>query len=348
MPKQAKKTETAVSTASEVAGPDKASIISLLEEHRVSSELAQREHRASISADFKAAFAVLEAKLNQTQTTVAEHGEQIDSLETNANLQDQRLRILEEKCAVLADSNAKLAAKTADLEGRSRRNNIRIIGLPESIEGPRPTTFFSELLVELLGNETLQSPPELDCAHRAPAARPQPGTRPRPVIMRLYRYQVKDLIVREARKRRGDLRYRGTPVQIYEDFTQEVLEQRAKYRDIMSKLYNLGLRPALLFPARLQITLGSGAKKRPPDEINITNTQTNVIAFTSLIARRKILLLWKSPLPPSFKMWLSDTMSLLKLEKIKFTLRGSSDKFYAHWRPLISYVDRLPPDMVSL
>ncbi|KAF3860060.1 hypothetical protein F7725_000315 [Dissostichus mawsoni] len=174
MPKQAKKTETAVSTASEVAGPDMASIISLLEEHRVSSELAQREHRASISADFKAAFAVLEAKLNQTQTTVAEHGEQIDSLETNANLQD--------------------------------------------------------------------------------------------VIMRLHRYQVKDLIVREARKRRGDLRYRGTPVQIYEDFTQEVLEQRAKYRDIMSKLYNLGLRPAL-FPARLQITLGSGAKKRFPSPL---------------------------------------------------------------------------------
>ncbi|KAI9523856.1 hypothetical protein NQZ68_024378, partial [Dissostichus eleginoides] len=67
-----------------------------------------------------------------------------------------------------------------------------------------------------------------------------------------------------GRKRRGDLRYRGTPVQIYEDFTQEVLEQWAKYRDIMSKLYNLGLRPALLFPARLQITLGSGAKKRFP------------------------------------------------------------------------------------
>ncbi|KAI4830890.1 hypothetical protein KUCAC02_002491 [Chaenocephalus aceratus] len=65
--KQAKKTETAVSIASEAAGADMASIISLLEEHRASSELAQREHRASISADFKAAFAVLEAKLNQMQ-----------------------------------------------------------------------------------------------------------------------------------------------------------------------------------------------------------------------------------------------------------------------------------------
>ncbi|KAJ4944519.1 hypothetical protein JOQ06_013062 [Pogonophryne albipinna] len=84
--KQAKKTETAVSIANEAAGADMVSIISLLEEHRASSELAQREHRASISADFKAAFAVLEAKLNQTQTTVAEYGEQIDSLETNANL----------------------------------------------------------------------------------------------------------------------------------------------------------------------------------------------------------------------------------------------------------------------
>ncbi|KAI4813787.1 hypothetical protein KUCAC02_003015 [Chaenocephalus aceratus] len=123
------------------------------------SELAQREHRDSISA----AFAVLEAKLNQTQTTVAEHGEQIDSLETNANLKDQRVRMLKEKCAVLADSNAKLAAKTADLEGRSRRNNIRIIALPESIEGPRPTTFFSELLVELQLSNPLPSTQSAGC-----------------------------------------------------------------------------------------------------------------------------------------------------------------------------------------
>ncbi|KAI4797233.1 hypothetical protein KUCAC02_025238 [Chaenocephalus aceratus] len=56
-------------------------------------------------------------------------------------------------------------------------------------------------------------------------------------------------------------------VQIYKDFTPEVLEQRAKYRDIKSKLYNLGLRPALLFPARLQIKLGNGAKQRFPSPL---------------------------------------------------------------------------------
>ncbi|KAJ8014425.1 hypothetical protein DPEC_G00040080 [Dallia pectoralis] len=165
-------------------------------------------------------------------------------------------------CAELAESNAKLRMKTSDLESRSRGNNIRIIGLPESIEGPRPTTFFAELLVELLGQQTLPSPPELDRAHRALTAKPQPGSRPRPVIIRLHRYQIKEMIVREARKRRGDLQYRGSPVHIYEDYTPEVLEQRAKYRDAMSTLYNLGFRPSLLFPDRLQITLSNGAKKK--------------------------------------------------------------------------------------
>lgn len=220
------------------------------------------EHRASISADHKKNLAVIEEQLNNIQTTISDHGQRIDSLESAANTQDQRIQDLEDRCAALAESNRKLIAKTADLEGRSRRNNIRIVGLPESIEGPRPTKFFSELLVELLGNQVLQSPPELDRAHRSLAAKPQPGSRPRPVIIRLHHYQTKDLIIREARKRRGSLKYQGTRVQIFEDFTPEVMEQRSKYRDIMAKLYNLGLRPALLFPARLHITLESGARRR--------------------------------------------------------------------------------------
>ena len=39
---------------------------------------------------------------------------------------------------------------------------------------------------------------------------------------------------------------------------------------------------------------------------------------------------------------IGDIMSFLKLEKITFTFRGSSDKFYSHWQPLISYLDRIP------
>lgn len=47
---------------------------------------------------------------------------------------------------------------------------------------------------------------------------------------------------------------------------------------------------------------------RPQDEIKATVTEVNVIAFTSLIAHRKILGFWKSPASPSFKAWLFNTV----------------------------------------
>jgi len=115
--------------------------------------------------------------------------------------------------------------------------------------------------MEIFGNQVLQTPPELDRAHRSLAAKPRQGDRPRPVIVCLHRHQTKELIVRGARKRRNDLKYHDSPVRIYEDYCPDVLEQRAVYRDVMAKLYNLGLRPALLYPAKLQITLKDGTKK---------------------------------------------------------------------------------------
>lgn len=247
--KQQKKNESDAPGA--CAGACVASIAELLE-----------EHRANIAADFKNSFAALESRLEKLQATVTDHGQRIVSLETCAESDDQRLSALETKCAALADSHNKLRLKMTDLESRSRRNNIRIVGVPESIEGPKPTIFFSELLVEIFGEETLESPPELDRAHRSLVTRPPPGSRPRPVIVRLHRYQTKDLIIREARKRRGKLQYRGTSVQIFEDYAPEVVEERSKYRTVMADLYNLSLRPALLFPARLQVTLNDGTKKR--------------------------------------------------------------------------------------
>ncbi|KAG7455603.1 hypothetical protein JOB18_003129 [Solea senegalensis] len=170
------------------------------------------DHRASIAVDFKSTFAALELRLDKMQTTIKEHGQRMDSLESHAELHAQRIQALEERYVALAENNTKLTSKTIDLESRSRRNNIRLIGVPESIEGPRPTSFFADLLSEVLGDQILQSPPELDRAHRALTAIPQPGSRPRPVILRLHRYQIKELIIREACKSRGKLQYRGSPI----------------------------------------------------------------------------------------------------------------------------------------
>lgn len=220
------------------------------------------DHRRALSADFKFAISSLEAKLDRIQVTVSDYGETIASLESNANSQDERMSALEATCATLTGNNAKLLAKVTDLESRSRRNNIRIVGLPESIEGPHPSTFFPKLLMEVLGEGVLDSLPECDRAHRSLTVKSKPGQRPRPVIIRIHRYQQKEAIIREARARRGKLLYQGTPIAIYEDYAPEVMEQRYTYREVMAELYNLGLKPALLFPSKLSIVPKEGGRKR--------------------------------------------------------------------------------------
>lgn len=223
------------------------------------SDLLER-HRASLAADFKSSFASLESKLDKIQVEVAGQGRRISDLEANANQTSQHLQQLEATCSELQEDNKWLKSKLSDLEGRSRRQNIRIVGLPEALEGPRPTAFFSQLLVEVLGEQTLTSPPELDRAHRSLAPKPGPRDRPRPVIVRFHRYQMKDLVMREARKQ-GELDFRGHKLRFYEDYSTDVLKKRGEYKDVMAELYQRGLRPSLLFPAKLRITLQSGEKK---------------------------------------------------------------------------------------
>lgn len=218
------------------------------------------DHRQSLSAEFKASFTTLDSKLDQIRLTVEDHGQRLSSLELAADDVSQRVQDLESICTALQEDNTKLKAKVTDLESRSRRQNVRILGIPESTESGRPTEFFSNLLCKVFGSEILPSPPEIDRAHRSLAPKPAQGERPRPVILRLHRYQTKELLIREAR-RRGKLEFQGHSIRILEDYSPEVLNRRAEYKDVMATLYKRGLKPALLFPARLRLTLPDGGRK---------------------------------------------------------------------------------------
>lgn len=79
---------------------------------------------------------------------------------------------IQSKLSSLTLDNAKLKAKLVDAEGRSRRYNIRVVGLLENIEGSMPTAFVLQLLFEVLGADILTSPPELERAHRSLVANP--------------------------------------------------------------------------------------------------------------------------------------------------------------------------------
>ncbi|KAL0149022.1 hypothetical protein M9458_055637 [Cirrhinus mrigala] len=187
------------------------------------------EHRAALSADFKSSFESLASTLDSIHSTITDHGQRIDSLETNAISADEHLQHLEDACSALQKDSESLKLKVADLEGRSRHQNVQIIGLPELIESPRPTVFFSQLLVKIFGTEILASPPTLDKAHRSLVPKLSPGEKPW-----FHQFQVKDLIICEAHKC-GSLLYKG--------YSPDLLKQRIEYRGPMAELYKRGYKP---------------------------------------------------------------------------------------------------------
>uniref|UniRef100_A0A3P8RWR8 Reverse transcriptase domain-containing protein n=1 Tax=Amphiprion percula TaxID=161767 RepID=A0A3P8RWR8_AMPPE len=83
----------------------------------------------------------------------------------------------------------------------------------------------------------------------------------------------------------------------------------------------------------------------PPPEITVPASQAKAIAFASLMARRLILLQWKSDKPPSFDSWIREMLSMLQLEKLRYSRANCLENFRVTWSLFFEYVQNLcdPP-----
>lgn len=137
--------------------------------------------------------------------------------------QESRISFLEKSFPGLKDENSVLKLKVEDLEGQSRRNNIKIIGIPELEEGGKPTEFIETLIPKLLGDDNFQSKVIIDRAHWILRPPSPEGARPRAIIARVHFYREKELILRLRRAR--ELVYEGNKVLIFPDYTPDVMRQ---------------------------------------------------------------------------------------------------------------------------
>lgn len=95
------------------------------------------------------------------------------------------------------DRTRQMQEKIIDLEGRSRRNNIRIFGLPEDTEGNSVIKYVEQLLkteLQLPEEMTLQ----IQRAHRALAQKPGPNTTPRSIVVNFLQFETKEMILTKA------------------------------------------------------------------------------------------------------------------------------------------------------
>uniref|UniRef100_A0A096M623 Uncharacterized protein n=1 Tax=Poecilia formosa TaxID=48698 RepID=A0A096M623_POEFO len=142
--------------------------------------------------------------------------------------------------------------KLSDLEGRSRRCNIRVLGIKEGEEQGRPTDFISRLLLEVLGKDNFVKPIKIDRVHHSLRPKPQPEARPRAIIAKIHNDRNVANILRLSCLH-SPLMYDGARVSIFPDYTAEVVVKRMTCNNVRKKLTEAGAKCTLHYSAKLQV-----------------------------------------------------------------------------------------------
>ncbi|KAI4807893.1 hypothetical protein KUCAC02_027668 [Chaenocephalus aceratus] len=126
-----------------------------------------------------------------------------------------------------------LENKCEELEGRERRNNLRIYSVREKCEGNSMMDFVENLIREKLD---VSGEIPIERAHRATGHLTGHSDRPRSIIVRFQNYNVRQRVLQAAWAKK-DIRVKDCRIFFDEDFTTQVFKERAKYRQMRHRVY---------------------------------------------------------------------------------------------------------------
>lgn len=142
-----------------------------------------------------------------------------------------------------------MRAKIADLEDRSRRNNLKIRGIPESVSQEKLTeyvqTIFKTAPPDLSDNELI-----IDRIHRLPKPPHLPDKIVRDVLMRVHFYHVKERFLRTVRDPTSLPECYST-LQFFPDVSQHTILFRKKLNPITRALRQHHIAYRWGYPAKL-------------------------------------------------------------------------------------------------
>lgn len=133
----------------------------------------------------------------------------------------------------------KLQEKVTDLEWRSRRNNMRIWGVPEGTEEDSVHGFIESFLREHL-KITEDVKLQIQRAHRVMASRSAPNKNPRAIIVNFLEFQQKEDILKKAWQTKIEID--GKKVTFDHDYPAEVAAKRRDYAGLKRVLKEEGIR----------------------------------------------------------------------------------------------------------
>lgn len=139
-----------------------------------------------------------------------------------------------------------------DLDNRGRRNNLRVRGIPESVEQEEIPTALTTIFNQLL-QVPEETPIDLVRAHRALRPKAQEDQAPRDIVCCLADFKQKEEILSKARSLE-EICYKGKRIELYQDLSPLTLQQRRALRPLLSVLRDHGIPYRWRFPFGLSAT----------------------------------------------------------------------------------------------
>uniref|UniRef100_A0ABI7XE39 L1 transposable element RRM domain-containing protein n=1 Tax=Felis catus TaxID=9685 RepID=A0ABI7XE39_FELCA len=153
---------------------------------------------------------------------------------------EERIGELEDKIMEKEEAEKKRDKKIQEYEGKIRelsdtlkRNNIRIIRIPEEEErGKGAEGVLEEIIAENFLDLGKEKDIEIQEAQRTPFSR-NLNRSARHIIVKLAKYKDKEKILKAARDKRA-LTYKGRPIRLVTDLSTETWQARKKWQEIFN------------------------------------------------------------------------------------------------------------------
>lgn len=159
----------------------------------------------------------------------------------------------------LTQRQAKLEKKLIDQEGRARRENLRIYGIPENKEGADMVHFLDNLFKKAL-DLSEERDLGIERAHRALSQKPDSAQgKPRSIVAKFGSYRTKEEVLRKTWQKKevfcDDIRFF-----VDHDFPVEVLKKRNEYAGAKKILKNERIRFQTPYPAKMRVFYEDGTR----------------------------------------------------------------------------------------
>ncbi|CAH2285063.1 Hypothetical predicted protein [Pelobates cultripes] len=217
---------------------------------RISTHMLTRSDTSSLLQEFRTA---VREEISAIRSDLSAVEARVEAMETEA--QESRSQHKAAEIATTRQGNLLLTLrrKVEDLENRSRRQNIRIRGLPEPDVAPLQDTARA-LFRHILGCECLEDI-QFDRIHRA-LGPPQQDGKPRDVLCCLHAYRLKESLMTVTRGT-DKIMFQGAEVVLFQDLSSLKLDARRALRPITAALREKNIPYRWGFPFRLQIRHGN-------------------------------------------------------------------------------------------